>query len=172
MRLKEWPVGEEPEITFPKVDGVLHEFVDILFKTKKQHEVGREPRPPLRAVCDPLIPWLHAAFVDEKEYFVVQGTNPHLTPNEKTGEYSDKQIEEMKMWGVNFMCSFVRSENFCTIGKPICVWYLPYGFPHSPDFVLQQEHTRKDQSISFYYVDMRILQTSKSIQRHSRPTSK
>lgn len=134
LRLKEWAEGEEPVITFPRVEGVLHEFVDIRFRTKEQHEKGRNPRPPLRAGCDPLIPWLHAAFVDKDEHFTVQFSHPDPTPEPMIKEGEEEWPDEIGMFGVHFIYS-LKGTPFASLGKPILAYMLPRGFPHSPNLI-------------------------------------
>ena len=86
--------GEEPEISFPVVDTVLHEFVDAKYKTKEQHEKGREARPPLRVETDALLPWTHTASLNPRRiYMVLQIFNPHYDPLPPTLDAEEKEIE-------------------------------------------------------------------------------
>ncbi|SPO28324.1 uncharacterized protein UTRI_04721 [Ustilago trichophora] len=148
LRLSCWPVGQEPEITFPKIDGVMHAFVDIRYKTQKQHDVGRDPKPPLRIGCDPLTPWVHAAFVDEKNWWVVQVTHPDHTPNLQ-GWYSDKELKDMRDFCADLIRGLHDSRLKC-VGKAIAGWLLPLGFPHSPDYIPSKGTVRRPEYIILF----------------------
>ena len=124
-------------ISFPKIEGVDHEFVDILFKTSHQHNVGRDPKPKLRGGYDPLIPWLHAAYIDECEWCVIQVIHPYYTPN-LNGKYSKGERKDLELYA-GFFITALKHTPFADIGKVVGAWLLTLGFPHSEDVQVKGE---------------------------------
>lgn len=104
-----WGVGEgeEPEISFPVVDAVLHEFVDAKYKTKEQHEKGREARPPLRVETNALLPWTHTASLAPEEYMVLQIFNPHYDPLPPTLDAEEKK--EIEAYAGHFITALKQT---------------------------------------------------------------
>lgn len=125
LREDGWKEGEEPDITFPRVEGVLHNFVDIRYKTKNQHAKGRDPRPTLRAQCDPITPWQHTAWVD-RQWIVIQFSHPSPT--------AELDINEMVKFYTHFQNSIPDSP-LEQLGIPHSAYVLPNGFPHNTDFI-------------------------------------
>lgn len=153
MRFKksDWPEGEEPEITFFTVEAAGHSFVNILYKTAQQHAIGRKPTPPLKAGNKALRPWQHAAWVDEREYRIIQFSHPSTSTEVKdrkrerkrertnatrdddgTGWYRLSKIEDDLKTFWSAVDSALSNTCLGAFGKPLRVCVLPDGFPQKP----------------------------------------
>ncbi|SPO29544.1 uncharacterized protein UTRI_04721_B [Ustilago trichophora] len=142
FRLDSWGEQDdsrEPRISFPKVEGVNKDFVDITFASQNQHEIGRDPRPPLKFGYDALTPFIHSAFVDSTKWFVLQFAHPSIcnsTPILDTQDSTSSQEtrEAIRKFGIKAANAVARLPIFQRIGKPTAIWSIPEGFPHCQDF--------------------------------------
>lgn len=131
MGLREWPVGEEPTVAFPKLDKLSHTFVDIRFRTQEHHDLARHESPYLRFGADVLKPFVRGAFIDPV-WWVVQFSHPTLA---KKGDerLDDTEKQQLQDFGKQVRQAVKRDPCLSRVGQPMAMWLVHDGYPHNPE---------------------------------------
>ncbi len=135
LRLPAWPDGQEPEISFPRLQAVGDkQLVDIKLKRFEHHD--RLSRP--NVACRFEHNWFDVdrtgGFVDPKKWLILQFAHPILVKLDGE-DLDDDDIREINFYVKDVMRDLLDSrcmEQF-DCSRPLAIWLLKDGYPHSKE---------------------------------------
>ncbi|TKY89554.1 hypothetical protein EX895_001339 [Sporisorium graminicola] len=130
FKQREWGEGEEPEVSFPYIQRIDHDFVDVKLFTHHHHLLARTPAHHLHFERQPFIAFLHGAFVDASQWLILQFTHPTIAKHQNEPLSLDEQAD-LLAFGKTALIAVAHHPRLKRIATPLSLWLLPTGYPHN-----------------------------------------